>query len=68
MMVLPVDNDDVTGTTRLGCCGVLLAVGAACRSCKVPVDATFWNGKMKLSASAVLAVLAICKHSQQISD
>ena len=63
-MVFPVVIVDVTGTTKFGCCGVLLAVGAPCNNSNVPVGATFLKGKTKLRLAALLAVFTAFRQNK----
>lgn len=49
----------VTGTTRLGVLGVLLAVAFPIRICAVPVASTFLNGRSKVRVAAVPTVFEI---------
>lgn len=58
LIVLPVAMVDVTGTTRFGWAGVLLAVWAPCNDCRVPEEATLLNGSWKTRGAAVPAVFA----------
>lgn len=59
--VFPVGILLVVGTTRLGCAGELLSVGAPCNCCKVPVFATEENGSSNVRSVLFCTVFEICK-------
>ena len=56
--VFPVWMVLVTGTTKLGWAGVLLAVWAPVRLCRIPVLATVLKGSWNVRSAEELTVLA----------